>query len=206
MIAYLQGTLLETRPEGCTILTPGGVGYVLNIPLPLLQQLPKPGQEIALHVHTVVKEDALELFGFSGKEELQTFRQLIAVSKLGPKTALAIISTFSPEQLQDIFLAEDTATLSRVPGIGPKSAKRIIWELKESFSLEPAALGQKANLQDIKQSSRFADALAGLLNLGYAEHEVRPVLKQLLQEDSDLMLEELIRSVLKTISKSRSGH
>ncbi len=206
MIAYLQGTLLEARPEGCTILTPGGVGYVLNIPLPLLQHLPEPGQEIALHVHTVVKEDALELFGFSGKDELQTFRQLIAVSKLGPKTALAIISTFSPEQLQDIFLAEDTAALSRVPGIGPKSAKRIIWELKESFALEPVALGQKANLRDIRQDSKFADALAGLLNLGYAEHEVRPVLKQLLQEDPDLMLEELIRSVLKTISKSRSGH
>jgi Holliday junction DNA helicase RuvA len=204
MIAYLQGTLLQAWPEGCIILTPGGVGYSLNIPGKLYQDLPGIGEELALYVHTLVREDALELYGFARQEELQTFRQLLGVSKLGPKTSLGIVSKFSPQQLQEILFREDTASLSRVPGIGAKTAKRIIWELKESFSLQQT-LPAQGQQQDASQGGIFADALAALQGLGYSESEVRPVLLQAQEEEPDLMLEELIRSVLKRISKSRSG-
>ncbi|MFP4392144.1 MAG: Holliday junction branch migration protein RuvA [Desulfohalobiaceae bacterium] len=203
MISYLQGTLLEAWPEGCIILTPGGVGYCLHIPGNLYQDLPGSGEEIALHVHTLVREDALELFGFAKRGELQTFKQLIGVSKLGPKTSLGIVSKFSPQQLQEILLKEDTVSLSRVPGIGAKTAKRIIWELKDSFSLQQTLPGQ-GQQQNTAQEGMFADALAALQSLGYLESEVRPVLLQVQGQEPDLMLEELIRSVLKQISKSRS--
>ena len=205
MIAYLKGTLLDAGNDSCTVLTPGGVGYVLNVPGHFLQHQPELGSEIAFYVHTVVKEDALELFGFATQAELQTFKQLIAVSKLGPKTALAIISTYSPAQLQEILIAEDTARLSRVPGIGPKSAKRIIWELKEAFALQQVPAGDKHEAQYPQQDRMFADALAGLVNLGYSEYEVRPVLAQAMQEEPELMLQELIRKVLQQIARSRSG-
>ncbi|MFO8032636.1 MAG: Holliday junction branch migration protein RuvA [Desulfohalobiaceae bacterium] len=204
MIAYLQGTLLEAWPEGCIILTPGGVGYYLSIPGKLQQELPGAGEELALFVHTLVREDSLELYGFAGRQELQTFRQLIGVSKLGPKTSLAVVSRFSPQQLQEILFREDAASLSTVPGIGAKTAKRIIWELKERFSLQQTLPGQ-VQQQYATQGGVVADALAALQSLGYAEAEVRPVLQQVQDEEPDLMLEELIRSVLKKISQSRSG-
>ncbi|MFP4214059.1 MAG: Holliday junction branch migration protein RuvA [Desulfohalobiaceae bacterium] len=204
MIAYLQGSLLQVWPEGCIILTPGGVGYILSIPGKLYQELPGSGEEVALYVHTVVREDALELYGFAQQEELQTFKQLIGVSKLGPKTSLGIISKFSPQKLQEILYREDTASLSQVSGIGAKTAKRIIWELKESFSLQQSLPGQ-GQQPYTAQGGNFADALAALQGLGYTEAEVLPVLQQVQQEEPDLMLEEVIRSVLKRVSKARSG-
>src|SRR6056297_2168905 len=136
MIGYLHGILLETRGNGCLLLTSGGVGYTVQLAGPVLERLPEPGQELSLYVHTVVREDALELYGFPSRAEQETFAQLIAVSKLGPKTALAILAVFDPQELGQVVHTENVQSLSRVPGIGPKSAKRIIWELRDKLSAE----------------------------------------------------------------------
>ncbi len=198
MIGYIQGTLLNVHTESLTVLTPGGVGYVLHAPVPLLERLPDPGDELALYVHTVVREDTIDLYGFGTREEQKAFGLLISVSKLGPKTALAILSTFDPSSLSQIVVQGDDTTLTRVPGIGPKSAKRIIWELKDRFDAgamvaSPADTGLKST----PRGSTFTDALTGLTNLGYSESEIRPLLNDILAQEPDLLVAEAIRAVLK---------
>lgn len=204
MIGYLKGTLLDVRTETCTLLTPGGVGYVLHAPVPLLERLPEPGEELALFVHTVVREDAIDLYGFATREEQKAFSLLISVSKLGPKTALAILSTFDPSALSQIIVQEDDTSLVRVPGIGPKSAKRIIWELKDR--VDPGIVASSpvgSGLKSSGQGSTFADALTGLTNLGYSESEVRPLLHEVLSQEPELLVAEAIRAVLKKKSMDR---
>ena len=198
MIGYIKGNLLDVQNESCTILTSGGLGYVLHAPAPLLERLPEVGNELALHVHTVVREDSIDLYGFGSKEEQKAFRLLIAVSKLGPKTALAILSTFDPSSLSQIVVQGDDTSLTRVPGIGPKSAKRIIWELKDRFDaglMVPSA--DSTGLKDAPRGSTFADALTGLTNLGYSESEIRPLLNEILSQEPELLVAEAIRAVLK---------
>ncbi len=198
MINYLQGILLERRIEGCTLLTPGGVGYELRLPAGALERLPETGQEVGLYVRTLVREDAIELFGFSDKDEQDVFSLLISVSKLGPKIALAILSTFDPQSLRETVVREDAQALTRVPGIGQKSAKRLIWELKDKFQgwgPEVSGLGKSSGTRQ----TTFSDALAGLVNLGYKEGEIRSVLSQVLEQDPDLIVGEAIRAVLRQL-------
>lgn len=203
MIGYLHGTLLETRSSSCLLLTPGGVGYTVQAAGPVLERLPEPGQEVSLYVHTVVREDALELYGFPSRLEQETFVQLIAVSKLGPKTALAVLAVFAPQELHQAVHAEDVQALTRVPGIGPKSAKRVIWELKDKLQAAPAGLQEQATAV-IGGHSVLADALAGLVHLGYTESEVRPVLNSVLEKEPEMMAGEAIRAVLKHMAGSKN--
>ncbi|MDZ7759447.1 MAG: Holliday junction branch migration protein RuvA [Desulfovermiculus sp.] len=201
MIGYLHGTLLEARSTSCLLLTPGGVGYTVQAAGPVLERLPEPGHELSLYVHTVVREDALELYGFPSRVEQETFTQLIAVSKLGPKTALAILAVFDPQELSQVVRTEDVQALTRVPGIGPKSAKRVIWELKDKLQAVPADYQVQATAVPGGQSI-FSDALAGLVHLGYAESEVRSVLSSVLDEEPEMMAGEAIRAVLKRMARA----
>lgn len=200
MIGYLHGTILEVRSTSCLLLTPGGVGYVVQVAGPVLERLPEPGQEISLYVHTVVREDALELYGFPSRSEQETFSQLIAVSKLGPKTALAILAVFDPQELSQVVHTDDAQSLTRVPGIGPKSAKRVIWELKDKLLAAPAASEAAGPAQT--GHSIFSDALAGLTHLGYTESEVRPLLSSVLEQEPEMMTGEAIRAVLKRMART----
>jgi Holliday junction DNA helicase RuvA len=203
MISYIHGTLLDVRDDCCTVLTGGGVGYGLRLPSPTLERLPGRGEEVAFFVHTQVKEDAIDLYGFESRRQQETFVLLLSVSKLGPRTALAILSTFDPGELADLIARQDDKGLTRVPGIGAKSAKRIIWELKDSFETEDWAPTPGPSPGGQGQGGVFSDSLAGLLNLGYSESEVRPVLGRVLQEDPDLMPQEALRQVLQEMSKQR---
>ncbi len=204
MIGYLQGTVLEVRSTSCLLLTPGGVGYIVQIAGPVLERLPQAGQELSLYVHTVVREDALELYGFPSRAEQETFVQLIAVSKLGPKTALAILAVFDPQELSQVVHTEDIQALTRVPGIGPKSAKRVIWELKDKLLAAPASSPQAGSPVQAEHSV-FSDALAGLTHLGYTESEVRPVLHSVLEEEPEMMAGEAIRAVLQRMARAGEG-
>jgi len=204
MIGYLQGTIIEVRSTSCLLLTPGGVGYTVQASGPVLERLPEPGQDLSLYVHTVVREDALELYGFPSRAEQETFAQLIAVSKLGPKTALAILAVFDPRELSQVVQTEDAQTLTRVPGIGPKSAKRVIWELKDKLQAVSPDFQARATASPGGQSI-FADALAGLVHLGYSESEVRHVLGSVLEEEPEMMAGEAIRAVLKRMAGAGEG-
>lgn len=202
MIAYLEGRLADVDSDSCLVLTTGGVGYTVHIPRSIAEHLPELGQEISLYVQTIVRDEAIELYGFRSKQELKAFKLLVSVTKLGPKTGLAILSAFDPESLSQVVVYEDDKSLSRVPGIGPKSAKRIIWELKDKFSIESSQSVETArNSASSQYSTTFSDALAALRNLGYQDIESRPVLHELMQEEPDLVVNELIRAALKRLSK-----
>ncbi|QGY40571.1 Holliday junction branch migration protein RuvA [Pseudodesulfovibrio cashew] len=205
MIGYLQGTVLSAGEKGLTLLTPGGVGYEVAAPTSVLARLPGKGGEVALFVHTQVAEKAIDLFGFLEADDLELFRTLISIDKLGPKKAMAILSMFDAEHLREIAFREDVTTLSTVPGIGPKSAKQILWFLKDKVSkLTPSASvpGKAAAPQG--PQGEYLDTLAGLKSLGYAEDEIRPLILEVFDDEPDLDAAGAIRAVLKKINAARS--
>ena len=201
MIAYLSGTLLTPTDRGCILVTPGGVGYEVALTTRGRASLPAKGQPLTLTVRTIVREDAIELFGFSSLDERAAFDTLLTISKLGPKTGLAILSIFTPEELRGLVLREDVDALTMVPGIGKKSAQRIFVELK--YKLDAA--GEAALPPDLPggAATRFKDALAGLTNLGYDEREVRPVLEDVFAAEPDLEVASALRAALKRLAKAR---
>ncbi|MCW2278071.1 Holliday junction branch migration protein RuvA [Heliophilum fasciatum] len=130
MIAFLRGRWVGSG-EDCLLLEVGGIGYHVYIPNTLLRQLPRQGQEILLHTHYYVREDQAQLFGFLNEEDLALFRWLLEVSGVGPKVGLALMSTFSAQDLQRVIIAEDYLSLTRVPGIGKRTAQRLVIELRD---------------------------------------------------------------------------
>lgn len=208
MIAYLEGRLVGFDDSSLVLLTPGGVGYEIAAPTTVLSKLPKRGEEVQLHIHTAVAEKAIDLYGFWSADDLKLFRTLISIDKLGPKKALAILSKFDAPHLREIAFREDVDTLSTVPGIGPKSAKQILWFLKEKVDkLGTSGQGTTIPAKDVAPTGpqgQYFDALAALKNLGYGEEEVRPLLQEIFQEEPDLDAAAAIRAALKKIAKARS--
>lgn len=201
MIAYLEGRLLYVADHSCVLLTAGGVGYRVHLPSPLLARLPQQGENLALHTSTIVREDALDLYGFATADEREIFNILLSVSKLGPKTALAMLSVFTPDDLRRVAAGDDPGALTQVPGIGKKSAQHIFLELKYKLKSDT-----KAALPGITDSavSAFRDALAGLVNLGYAEEEARAALESVFKEEPDLDVAGALRRALQAMAKNRS--
>ncbi|MDD4952726.1 MAG: Holliday junction ATP-dependent DNA helicase RuvA [Desulfovibrionaceae bacterium] len=202
MIAYLEGTLLAATDKAMIVLTKGGVGYEVFASTPVLASLPAKGGELAVYVHTRVLEGGLELYGFGTLDELNFFRTLISIEKLGPKKALAILSRFNPGDLREIAWREDAAALASVPGIGPKSSRQILWFLKEKVH-GPAGPETGRPPTEGGAQGEFMDALAGLANLGYSDDEVRPLLREVMEPEPDLDAASAIRMVLKKIAAAR---
>ncbi|CCH48148.1 Holliday junction branch migration protein RuvA [Pseudodesulfovibrio piezophilus] len=205
MIGYLQGSLLSADEQGLVVLTPGGVGYEVAAPTSVVAKLPGQGGDIALFIHTQVAEKAIDLFGFLEADDLDLFRTLISIDKLGPKKALAILSMYDADHLREIAFREDVDMLSRVPGIGPKSAKQILWNLKDKVNklTQTTARVHSAGAPQGPQGE-YLDALAGLKGLGYSEDEVRPMIMAVFDEEPDLEAAGAIRAVLKKINAARS--
>jgi holliday junction DNA helicase RuvA len=166
MIGYLRGTLLEKHPNQ-VILDVGGVGYEVNIPVSTFTALPAPGAEARLFVHTHVREDAIALFGFASTDEKALFEKLTGVSGIGPKLAITVLSGLATADLINAIRSGDVARLVRVPGIGKKTAERMILELREKMeglamaASLPAPPGPAGALSAIEQ-----DVISALLNLG----------------------------------------
>ncbi|MCJ2165044.1 MULTISPECIES: Holliday junction branch migration protein RuvA [unclassified Pseudodesulfovibrio] len=203
MIAYLQGELLSADERGLVLLTPGGVGYEVAAPTSVIAKLPGRGGEVQLFVHTQVAEKAIDLFGFLTADDLDLFRTLISIDKLGPKKALAILSMFDANHLREIAFREDVDTLSTVPGIGPKSAKQILWNLKDKVD-KLKSVTVKAGSAPQGPQGEYLDTLAGLKGLGYSEDEIRPMIIETFDEEPDLDAAGAIRAVLKKINAARS--
>lgn len=158
MIASLRGILTSKKPEGITIDV-NGVGYQLFVPLSMLSTLPDINSEVFVYVHTHVKEDAIALYGFSNEEQRRLFLTLIAISGIGPKLALSLLSSMSPQEFYEAIERENIGLLNKVPGLGKKTAQRIVLELKSKLpSLVPA---------ETPQDSLYEDTLSALVNLGY---------------------------------------
>lgn len=203
MIAYLEGRLLDLTAKGCVVLTPGGVGYELALPSTALVALPQKGGEVQLFVHTIVREEALDLYGFATKDDRDLFRLLIGIDKLGPKKALSILSHFKPEHLRELVLREDADMLATVPGIGPKSAREIMWKLRDKVAGIKTGPTLAPTPQDAPQSEYF-DALSGMKALGYTEDEARPMVREIFEAEPDIDASSAIRVALKKIAAARS--
>ena len=190
MIGKLTGTLLEKRPP-MIMVDVNGVAYELDVPMNTLYQLPATGAKVTLYTHLIVREDAHLLFGFAAEEERQAFRQLLKVNGVGARTALAVLSGLSVQDLSQAIAAQDSARRIRIPGVGKKTAERLLLELKDK--LQGGVTDSIA-----KPVSSRADALHALLALGYNEKEAGRALATL---PAELATADAIRQALKLLSK-----
>ncbi len=193
MIGRLNGVLLEKTPP-LVLLDVNGVGYECEVPMSTFYNLPATGERAVLLTHFVVREDAQLLYGFGSERERSAFRRLLKVNGVGAKSALAILSGLSVDDLAQAVALQETALLTRVPGVGKKTAERLLLELKDKFKLDGAA-------QEIAGQAKSAggDVLNALLALGYNEREALAAVKQL---PADVAVAEGIRQSLKALSKS----
>ena len=200
MIGLLRGTLVDRLARGEVLVEVGGVGYRAMVAPGTMASLGQPGGEVVLHTHLHVREDALTLYGFVGRDERDCFEALIAAHGVGPSLALAILSVHSPAELRRALADGDLDALTLVPGVGRKTAARLLIELKARLDLpEGDGLEQPVVNGDGGPSSR-AEVRAALAGLGYEPDEVGQVLRQLPGEGE---VEELLRTALKLLSVSR---
>ncbi|MBX3320049.1 MAG: Holliday junction branch migration protein RuvA [Nitrospira sp.] len=200
MIAFLTGRLAFKAPTHLT-LDVQGVGYEVHIPLSTYYALPNLGDVTALNIHTHLREDAIQLFGFLSPSEKESFLLLTSVSGIGPKLALSVLSSLSIIDLVHAIRTEDIDKLATVPGIGKKSAGRIALELKDKVDKIHAAHPQ-ATAAASNADGPYEDALSALINLGYRAQDVKDALKRARKAtEGPLALKELIREGLKELSR-----
>lgn len=201
MIAYVEGRLAEVSANAVVVVAGNGVGYEIFVPGRTLSRLPDKGARMALYTHLAVREDAVELFGFETWDERRTFQTLISLSKIGARTALAVLSVYRPEGLRQLVAEGDPAPLTRVPGIGKKTAQHVFLELKDKLKIDDAR-GASGPAPGVP-AGVFRDALEGLAGLGYAEDEVGPVLRTVLHDEPDLDVSGALRAALKALAGGR---
>lgn len=206
MIAYIRGTLAYAEPEeGMAVLECGGIGYQLLLSGRDLELLPEAGEEVRLYTYLQVREDAFVLFGFFTREDRKLFQQLLGVSGIGPKAALGVLTALSADDLRFAILADDAKTIAKAPGIGLKTARKLILELKDRLSLEDAfenRLESKAASSGEAVSGSNAarnEAVEALTALGYAASEAWKAIRKVEGAES-MNVEELLKAALKYIS------
>ncbi len=192
MIARLNGILIEKTPPQ-VVIDCNGVGYEVEVPMSTFYNLPELGVKIQLLIHFVVREDAQLLYGFGTEQEKSTFRQLLKVNGIGAKSALSILSGLSIEELVQAVAMQETAMLTRVPGVGKKTAERLLLELKDKFSVS-GLTPNNAN----QPKSASSDVLNALISLGYNEREALVAVKLL---PADMSVAGGIKQALKSLSK-----
>ncbi len=191
MIGFVRGVVAGRSADGCYVDV-GGVGYRLACSATTLASIPPEGAEVRLWTHLHVREDALALFGFASDAERRIFETLLGVSGVGPKVALQVCSAFSPDALRKALVTDDVAALSSVPGVGKKTAQRMVLDLKEKLSLP-----------DLEIVGTRPDALtkarSALENLGYSAGEVRVALGEV-EAGEETTIEDVIKSALKVLA------
>ena len=191
MIGRIHGKLVEKRPPQI-LVDVMGVGYEVDVPMSTFYQLPATGAEVSLHTHLVVREDAHQLYGFATEAERHAFRQLLKISGVGARTALSVLSGLSVSDLRDAVASQESARLTTVPGIGKKTAERLLLELRDKLD---AVLAAPAAAKGDGQSG---DITSALLALGYNDKEAAWAIKQL---PSAINVTEGIRHALRLLSK-----
>jgi Holliday junction DNA helicase RuvA len=196
VIAHLSGMLVEKHLQRL-IVEVGGVGYDVLVPLSTMYAIGDPGARVALRIHTHVREDALQLFGFATTLEQQLFEKLISVSGIGPKLGLSVLSGIEPEELVRAIRTGDVARLTRIPGVGKKTAERLVVELKDRLpqtdTVSPDAPAAAPG-DDVRD-----DLLSALVNLGYPRASVEKTVEKVLQAADDRSFEPLLRATLKLL-------
>ncbi len=193
MIGRLNGVLLEKTPP-LVLIDVNGVGYECEVPMSTFYNLPAIGEKVVLLTQFIVREDAQLLYGFGSDRERLTFRQLLKVNGVGAKSALSILSGLSVDELVQAVALQDTALLTRVPGVGKKTAERLLLELKDKFSIDGMSIAQAGYAK-----SASGDVLNALLALGYNEREALAAVKTL---PADVAVSDGIKQALKSLSKT----
>lgn len=195
MIGSLRGTVLERNTDATVLIEVGGIGYLVAVSSRVLAEL-EPGTSVFLYVHHHIREDAQQLFGFTSRDDRQTFQVLIKTNGIGPALAMAILATHPPAALFDVVSNNDVAALTLVPGVGKKTAERLIVELRDRLSVP--MLDGAGTSGSVSAVADVRDALAGL---GYGTDEIRDVLREL---PSDADSATLLRDALKSLGARRA--
>ena len=192
MIGRLRGTLVD-KSDGSVVVEVGGVGYIVAVTPRTLMNLPPRGEQAVLHTHLHVREDQLSLFGFDTTEDKDLFALLLGVSGVGPKVGLAILATMTPDQLRMAVVSGDTAALTAVPGIGKRSAEKLMVELRPKM---------EASINTTTGSGPMSDVREALSGLGYGPDEIRDTLATM---PHDLPIEDLLKRSLQQLGKGRTA-
>lgn len=193
MFAYLNGKVVD-KTQNSVVIDVGGVGFYCTVSAITSDSTANIGGEAKIYTYMAVREDAIELFGFADKAELGCFKQLISVSGVGAKAAIAILSELTPGQLAAAIVEGDYKTITAAQGVGPKLAQRVILELKGKLSDEQLTAGIKGGAPSLS-AGKEADALEALVSLGYATNEAKNVIANM--NTKDMSAEDIIRMALK---------
>lgn len=199
MISQLQGLILEKQPPQL-LLDINGVGYEIDAPMTTFYQLPDVGQKVTLYTHFVVREDAHQLYGFYTRDERVLFRTLLKVNGVGPRLGLTILSSVSPEEFVNAILSNDTAQLVKLPGVGKKTAERLVIEMRDKlanwYKTTPEKALSNANRDGSQGRHLFLqDAISALVSLGYKQQEANRIVTKI--DDGKASSEDLIRNALR---------
>ena len=203
MIAFIQGELCEVGQD-TIIVACQGIGYEIQVPVSVAQSLPDPGNRVKIYTYTYVREDALGLFGFLTRDDLTVFKLLIIVNGVGPKAALAILSCMTADELRFAILAEDAKAISKAPGIGPKTAKRMIIELKDKLDLESMIDNHGDSSTYVAGNAEAAasvrdEVIMALTALGYSNTEAVCAVRAVSgadEMDSETLLKQALKKIM----------
>jgi holliday junction DNA helicase ruvA len=197
MISYIKGKLIEIHSESIVVET-GGIGIEIYVPAAL--SLPDTGDEIIIYTYFKVSEDAMSLYGFLSRQDLDMFKQVISVSGIGPKGGLAILSTLSPDELRTAILTEDVKTVSKAQGIGAKTAKRLILDLKDKIDMHK--LLKEDNVSEPSKSedgSKEFEVIEALYSLGYSTSDAARAVREI-DISKDMKVEDILKLALKKLA------
>ncbi|MCM1183146.1 MAG: Holliday junction branch migration protein RuvA [Roseburia sp.] len=198
MYAYIKGELVDIAEDNI-VLECNNIGYNIRVPLSVVQRLPGIGATVKIYTYTSVREDAFLLFGFLSKDDLEIYKRLITVNGIGPKGALGILSVMSADDLRLAILSGDAKAIAKAPGIGAKSAERIILDLKDKISLQPAGFdAEAAVIGAMENTTAKNEAIEALVALGYAPAEALRAVRQV-QVTEEMDSGEILKRALKAL-------
>jgi Holliday junction DNA helicase RuvA len=201
MIAFLSGKLLD-KQANTVIIDVGGVGYEVSIPLSTFYELGENGSEIQLRIYTHVREDAIQLFGFKSERERDLYLKLISVQGIGARSGITLLSGMSADEIIGAIRSNNLVKLTSIPGVGKKTAERLVIELRDKIDDVSAGDGKRAGAAtETSGDSVFDDALSALVNLGYQRNAAEKALKQAMQEGTENTVQRLLRRGLQILAK-----
>ncbi len=203
MIAYLSGKLLEKQATA-VIVDVGGVGYEVTIPLSTFYELGEVGATVELRIYTHVREDAIQLYGFRTLRERELYLKLISVQGIGAKSGISMLSGMSADEIVTAIRTDNLARLTSIPGVGKKTAERLVIELRDKIVKLSAVASAEMKAEGMPQMSGdtvYDDALSALTNLGYHYNAAEKALKQAMQEGTEMSVQKLLRRSLQLLAK-----
>lgn len=202
MISYVKGPLAE-KLEDSVVVEAGGIGYRIFVPSSVLSELPKTGETVKIYTYFSVREDAMNLYGFLSRQDIEMFRQLIGVNGVGPKSALGILSALSPDTLRMAVISGDAKAISKAPGVGSKTAQRIILDLKDKVKAEDILCGvtdaASAHTEISGVGEVGKEAIEALTALGYSASEASNVVKKVVITEK-MTVEDVLKAALKHLA------